>query len=362
MIPITRPELPPLEEYEALLAEIWQSRMLSNFGPFAQRLEGLASDYLTVPTRVVVSGDVGLILMIGALGLPRGARVVVPSFTFNSTVNAVLWNGLEPVFADIDPETFNLDPASADEAASRYQARLILGTHVFGNPADVDSLTEVARARNARLVFDAAHGYGSERDGRRVGTFGDGEVFSLSATKLVTTGEGGLVSTSDAMLFERMALLRGYGFLGDYNSRVVGMNGKMSELHAALGLLTLARVDDAIASRHTLVGEYRRRLGEGQIAYQLVRPQDRSTYKDFALVFESSQRRDLAETRLLEAGAQSKRYFRPCHSQEAYRSYPSVNLTNTEAVYSRVLCVPLFESIRPDEIDTVMEALEGALV
>ena len=361
MIPITRPELPPLEEYEALVAEVWQSRMLSNFGPFAQRLEGLTSNYLGLPTRVVVSGDVGLILMIAALRLPEGAHVVVPSFTFNSTINAVLWNGLKPVFADIDPETFNLDAASADEAASRYKAKLIIGTHVFGNPADVDGLTEVAKARDARLLFDAAHGYGSERDGRRVGTFGDGEVFSLSATKLVTTAEGGLVSAGDETLLARISYLRGYGFQGDYNSQFVGMNGKMSELHAALGVLTLARIEDAIASRHALVDEYRRRLGDGPIRYQLVRPQDRSTYKDFALVFESEEQRALAESCLLNAGAQSKRYFRPCHSQDAYRTFPAVNLTNTEAMYSRALCIPLFESIRPDEVDTVVEALESAI-
>lgn len=359
MIPITRPELPPLEEYQALLAEIWRSRMLSNFGPFAQRLEGLTGDYLGVPTRVVVSGDIGLILTIAALDLPRGASVVVPSFTFNSTVNAILWNGLRPVFADIDPETFNLDPASADEAASRFDAKLIIATHVFGNPADVDGLTEVASRHSARLVFDAAHAYGAERDGRKVGSFGDAEVFSLSGTKLVTSAEGGLIASADAALMERITYLRGYGFLGDYNSRYVGMNGKMSELHAALGTLTLARVDDAIKVRHQLVGSFRDRLGGAPLRFQSIRPSDQSTYKDFALLFNAARTRDRVEQSQSEANVQTKRYFLPCHTQDAYAEFPSVSLSVTESVHSRILCVPLFESLTDMELAAVVRGVLG---
>lgn len=361
MIPITRPELPPLEEYETLLGEIWQSRMLSNFGPFAQRLERLTSDYLGVPTRVVVSGDIGLILTIAALDLPRGASVVVPSFTFNSTVNAVLWNGLRPVFADIDPETFNLDPASADEAASRFDAKLILATHVFGNPADVEGLTEVASRHRARLVFDAAHAYGAERDGVKVGSFGDAEVFSLSGTKLVTSAEGGVIASADTALMERITYLRGYGFIGDYNSRFVGMNGKMSELHAALGTLTLARVDDAIKVRHQLVKTYVDRLEGSPVQFQCVRPTDRCSYKDFAVLFKAAGDREAAETSLGVGGVQTKRYFLPCHRQDAYQRADATDLPVTDSIYERILCVPLFESIRPEEIEQVAKLISEAV-
>lgn len=357
MIPITRPELPPFEDYEALLREVWQSRMLSNFGQFAQRLEKLTTDYIGVPTRVVVSGDIGLILTIAALDLPRGASVVVPSFTFNSTVNAILWNGLQPVFADIDAETFNLDPASADEAATQFDAKLILATHVFGNPADVEGLAAVADRHGARIVFDAAHAYGAERGGRRIGAFGDAEVFSLSGTKLVTSGEGGLIASSDAALIDRITFLRGYGFLHDYNSRYVGMNGKMSELHAALGTLTLARVDDAVTVRHELVARYKGRLGASAPTVQCIRPSDRSTFKDFALLFEGSSTRDAVEQSLTQAGVQTKRYFLPCHSQDAYSALPSLSLPVTESVHSRLLCIPLFESMTEAEMETVVAGI-----
>jgi dTDP-4-amino-4,6-dideoxygalactose transaminase len=357
MIPITRPELPAIADYQALLEEIWQSRMLSNFGPFAQRLERLTSDYLGVPTKVVASGDVGLMIAIAALDLTAGSTVVMPSFTFNSTANAVLWNGLRPVFADIDPVTFNLDPAAAEDAASRFDARLILATHVFGNPADVDGLAQAADRTGARLLFDAAHAYGARRDGRAVGSFGDAEIFSLSGTKLVTSGEGGLIASADASLLERITYLRGYGFQGDYNSRYVGINGKMSELHAALGTLTLARVEDAISVRQHKAGRYAARLEGSGVQLQAIRASDRSTFKDFALLFDSGEVRDDAEASLTRAGVQTKRYFLPCHTQVAYREYPRGPMGATESVYGRILCVPLFESMTDAELEAVIDGI-----
>lgn len=361
MIPITRPDLPSLKEYETLLGEIWQSRMLSNFAVFAQRLEQLTADYLSVPVRVVVSGDVGLILSIAALELPKGSSVVVPSFTFNSTVNAILWNGLRPVFADIDPLTLNLDSASADEAVERFGAPLIVATHVFGNPADIDRLRSVASRHGARLIFDAAHAYGADHNGQKVGGFGDAEVFSLSGTKLVTTAEGGLIASADPDLMERIAYLRGYGFRNDYNSRFIGMNGKMSELHAALGTLTLARVDAAVAIRHDLVAKYKARLAGLPITFQKVLPTDKSTYKDLALLFESEDARSRIEQTLAEAGVQTKRYFLPCHTQSAYVDLPRLPLPSTEVVAARSLCIPIFNDLTQSEVDLIVEGISRTI-
>ena len=156
MIPITRPELPPLEDYTALLERIWASRMLSNFGEFSKALEALAGDYLEVPCRSVVSGDVGLVCAIAALDLAPGTTCIVPSFTFNSTINALLWNQLVPVFTDIDPETLNLDVDATAGMIRESGAELIVATHVFGNPADAERLRRLASDHGARLLFDAA--------------------------------------------------------------------------------------------------------------------------------------------------------------------------------------------------------------
>lgn len=357
MIPITRPELPPLDEYVTLLEEIWSSRMLSNFGPMAQRLEAMTSEYLGVPTMVVVSGDIGLTLTLAALDLPKGSVCLVPSFTFNSTINAVLWNGLRPVFVDIDPEAFTMDPEDARRAAAGRDVSCIVATHVFGNPADADSLRTVADELGARLLFDAAHGYGSIRDGVKVGGLGDAEVFSLSGTKPVTTAEGGLIATKDEALLERIRLLRGYGFHGDYDSKLVGLNGKMSEVHAALGLLTMRRIDDALAVRDALVSEYVARLAPTGLRTQSIRPIDRSTYKDFSVTFRDRTARDRVEAVLADRQIQTKRYFRPCHEMTAFSAFSERRLPVTEDIYARTLCLPLFETLGVENVHAIGEVV-----
>jgi len=361
MIPITRPALPPLDEYVASLERIWSSRMLSNFAEYAAALESMAADYLGARYVLSVSsGDIGLILALRSLQLPPRTKVLVPSFTFNSTVNAILWNELTPVFVDIDADTLCVDPA---EVARRIDgAGALLATHVFGNPAQVAELARLVGGAGARLVFDAAHGYGSRSGERHVGTFGEAEVFSLSGTKLVTSAEGGLLATSNPEIAERFRYLRAYGFQHDYNSRFVGLNGKMSELHAALGLLTLARVEEAVAVRQALVDRYRARLAAlPGVSFQHVAASDRSTYKDFAVLFASGEQRYLAEAALTAAGVQTKRYFRPCHRMEAYRTWSHRPLPVTESTYLRILCLPIFEDLAPEQVDFVCDTIEGAL-
>ena len=358
MIPIVRPELPPLADYVRLLERVWGSRMLSNFGPFATELERLASDYLGVGVRAVASGDLGLMCAIAALNVKPGSTCVVPSFTFNSTINAVLWNDLVPVFADVDPHTFNVDPASVAHAARESGARLIVATHVFGNPADAAALGRTAAEYGARLLFDAAHGYGSLRDGVHVGALGDDEVFSLSGTKPVTCGEGGLVASRDPQLLERVVYHRGYGFQGDYESRCIGVNAKMSELHAALGSMTLPTIERALAHRQTQLARYRANLaGIAGLAYQQVRASDRSTFKDFAVVFPDGAARAAVETALKERAVQTKRYFRPCHKMAAYRPFAFEPLPHTDALYERILCLPLFHDLADAQIDMVCDVV-----
>jgi dTDP-4-amino-4,6-dideoxygalactose transaminase len=361
LIPITRPRLPSLPDYTALLGRVWSSHMLSNFGPLAVELEDRSRAYLGAGHLLsACSGDVALTLAIRALELAPGTRVLAPSFTFNSTINAILWNGLRPVFTDIDPETLNVDPDLVGDGLDRAGA--IVATHVFGNPADVDALTELAAEARIPLLFDAAHGYGSLHDGRHIGTFGTAEVFSLSATKPVTSGEGGMVATSDAELAGRLRYLRGYGFQNDYVSRYVGLNGKLSELHAALGLLTMARVDEALATRQRHVSSYLERLSRlPGVSFQKIAASDRSTYKDFAVLFESGSARNRVEAALGARGIQTKRYFRPCHEMPAYREFVEGPLPVTESVYARILCIPLFEEMTDVERDLVASTIEDTV-
>ena len=353
MIPIMRPELPPLERYLELVRKIWDSHMLSNFGPMAREFERKAQVYLGNPNvRCIASADLGLMTAIAALDLPDDAEAVLPSFTFNSTVNAALWNGLTPVFADIDAGTFNLDAASL-RAAITPRTKVIIATHVFGNPCDVDALAAVAG--DIPIVFDSAHAYGGRYRDRACGggTLGAFEVFSFSGTKLVTSGEGGLVAARDETLARKMEYLRAYGFQGDYESHMVGLNGKLSELNAALGVLTIDLVDAAVKRRHQVVARYRAALAGAGLTFQQSDPRDLPTWKDFAILCRDTATRDRVEAALTAEQVQTKRYFRPAHAMRAFRRYAKCPLPRTEDVYARILCLPIFNEIPDSDVDRI---------
>jgi dTDP-4-amino-4,6-dideoxygalactose transaminase len=354
MIPITRPELPPLQDYVKLLEQVWSSRMLSNFGTFAQLFEQRAQAVIgSKRVRAVANGDTGLILALAALDLPKGSEAIVPSFTFNSTINAVLWNGLVPVFADIDPAALTV-PASEIVRLATKQTSVVVATHTFGNPCDADALREAAG--KLPILYDAAHAFGSRYRNRSAGTLGTMEVFSFSGTKLVTSAEGGLVAASSDALIERIEYLRGYGFLGDYETHWPGLNGKLSELHAALGALTVQTAERAVKQREALAERYRERLADvAEISFQRIDPRDRTTYKDFALL--CAKDRDGLETKLKDAGVQTKRYFRPAHVMRAYKMHARGALPVTDKIAAQVLCVPMYNELSAADLDRITDTV-----
>ncbi len=353
MIPICRPELPPLERYVELLRDIWDSHMLSNFGKYAQRFEGYAQTYLgTQRVRALANCDLGLMIGLAALDLPQDGEAIVPSFTFNSTVNAVRWNHLSPVFADIDPERLTVDPLDVERLVGPRTA-VVVATHVFGNPCDHDALRAVAGSK-IPIVYDAAHAFGSRYRGRPVGTLGDIEVFSFSGTKVTTSAEGGLIAAVSDALIKRLEYFRSYGFQSDYESRVVGLNAKMSELNAALGALAIEMVEPAVERRQAIVARYREALSRLPVlGFQSVDARDRSTHKDFCVLCERQAVRDRLEQSLTAAGIQTKRYFRPAHKMEAFRRFATRSLPRTEDVAGRILCLPIFNEITESELDEV---------
>jgi len=360
MLPVARPSLPPLEKYLEFLKDIWQSRMLSNFGKYAHLFEAKAQDYLNNPwARAVVNGDVGLILALAALELPNGSECLVPSFTFNSTINAILWNRLRPVFVDIRPDTFNVDVHDVARRLSSSPAAVV-ATHVFGSPAAIDPLLDLAAEKGIPLVFDAAHAFGAMYRGRKIGdpAFGDFQVFSFSGTKQVTSGEGGLLAMGKEEYVGRIEKLRAYGFQYDYISEYVGLNGKMSELHAALASLTLDEVDAVASRRGELAQRYRKKLGgQPNMGFQEHLFEVRPTYKDFAILCPHS-RDDLA-AHLGRLGVQTKKYFYPLHTMPAYQAFRSENddLRDTEGVYAKILCLPIYNELAEADVDRVSEMI-----
>ena len=360
-IPIARPQLPDRDRFMDLVADLYDSRMLSNFGKYAQLLEERAATAIDHPTpRCVSSCDIGLVLAWRALGCRRG-EVIVPSFTFCSTVNALTWNNLRPVFADIDPLTLCLDPDEVQRLITPNTVG-IAATHTYGCPAPIAELEQIARNHSLKLVLDAAHGLGASYRGRGLGAFGDAGVFSLSGTKLVTSGEGGLAVFRDPEATRRFERLRCYGFVADYDCHDAGLNGKLSELNAGLGWLSLELLDEAAAHRREQVRLYGNELSDcGEIKFQHVPDDCVHGYKDFAILFERPEQRAAAEESLGAHGVQTKRYFLPVHRMKAYTANAAARLPVTDDVYERVICLPIFHDLRPHQIRAICRIVRDAI-
>src|SRR5262245_3638542 len=357
--PIARPHLPERDRFMDLVADLFDTRMLSNFGKYAWLLEQRAAAAIDHPRPWCVSScDIGLTLAWKALGCDKG-EVIVPSFTFCSTVNALVWNNLTPVFADVDPRTLCLDP---DEIRRLITLKTvgIAAVHTYGCPAPVDELETIARERGLVLVFDAAHGLGARYRGRGLGSCGDASAFSLSGTKIVTGGECGLVTFRDPAVAERFERLRSYGFIGDYNCREVGLNGKLSELNAGLAWLSLELLPEATARRREQVGWYREEL-DGAVTFQRVPEECVHGYKDFAILFRRPEERAAAETALANRGVQTKRYFLPAHRMAAYTHLPVARLPVTDDVYERVLCLPIYFDLTHEQVRMISRTIRAAV-
>ena len=361
-LPLTRPSVPPTTTVLPDVCRILESGILTD-GPYVRELEDRSAAFLGVRHCIAVAScTTGLMLVLRASGL--SGDVVVPSFTFAATVHAVSWNGLRPTFADIDEVTLTVSPdAVARTIGVRTSA--ILATHTYGTPCDVQGLAAVAASNGVRLFFDAAHAFGSLRAGIHLGGFGDAEVFSLSPTKVLVAGEGGIIATHDDVIAERCRIGRDYGNPGDYDCRFVGLNARMSEIHAAIALRSLESLEERISRRNKLAGLYREGLATiPGLGFPEVRREDRSTYKDFtALVDPEAFGSDAAWlARALDAeGIETRRYYSPpVHAMHAYRHLAGTNgaLRVTEAAASRVLTLPMWSDMTEEHVSRVADAVQ----
>lgn len=360
-LPLVRPHRTDVERILADVRHSLEQGTLTN-GSLVRELEARAAEYLGVRHCVAVSScTAGLMLALRAAGV--SGDVVVPSFTFAATAHAVAWNGLRPVFADVDPETLTLSPAAVRRAVG-VRTGAIMATHVYGTPCEVEELQEIADHWGVRLFFDAAHAFGSKRSGVAVGGFGDAEIFSLSPTKVLVAGEGGIIATNDATLAERCRIGRDYGHPGDYDCVFVGLNARMSELHAAVALASLEGLDGRIDERNELAGVYREALSDFPgIGFPSVPDGDRSTFKDFTILVdpEGFGLHATALASALEAeGIETKRYYAPpVHRMQAYRGLADTNggLPETETASDRALTLPLWNGMTAADAKLVGEAI-----
>jgi dTDP-4-amino-4,6-dideoxygalactose transaminase len=360
LLPIVDPEGVPGEEFLEEVRGILASKQLTN-GAYVRKFEEAAAEYLGVAHCVAVSScTAGLLLVLKSLDL-RG-EVILPSFTFHATAHAIVWNGLTPVFADCDAKTFCVAPEAVRAQVSSRTAT-ILAVHLFGNPAAVEELEEIAAELEIPLIFDAAHAFGSSSNGKRVGGFGTAEVFSFSPTKLVVAGEGGLVATRDAGLAERLRAARNYGDAGNYNPEILGVNARMSEVNAAMALYGLAGLDARIERRNEIRLRYERELRDlAGIRFQEVSDGGRSTFKDFSVIVDANkfgQSRDWVVELLHRENIGARRYFSPpVHRQKLYSAmWDGRALPVTDLVSDGVVSLPIYSSLTDESVDKVCEVV-----
>lgn len=360
-----RPTLPALDTVLADYARYYAEGMVTN-GALVARLEAAVAERLQVSHCVALSSCTsGLMLVLRALDLQ--GEVILPSFTFFATGHAVLWNGLRPVLADCTADSWTLDP---DDVERRITERTsaILAVHLYGNPCRIERLAAIARRHKLKLIFDAAHAIGSSAAGRPIGQFGDAEVFSLSPTKLLVAGEGGLVTTNDAVLARRLRAARNYGDTGTYDPELLGLNARMSEFHAALALAGLPLLDMKVA-RHNRIAETYTELLRSMpgVSFQHVQPEDTSTYKDFSILIDrgvSRLTRDTLADVLLGENVETKKYFfPPLHRQKLFAGWGTGDrgLVQTDRISEGVLSLPIYESLPDETVAQVAQAIRSAL-
>jgi len=358
---IVRPVLPDYTELIDGMQEIVSSGMVTK-GKYLRAFEEAVADHLGVKHAVGVSSCTsGLMLTYRGLGLT--GDVVVPSFTFMATVSSLVWSGLRPIFADVDVQTTNLDPESA-EAAITPQTSAIVAVHNFGNPADIAALKSVARKHHLKLIFDAAHGFGALYQGEPVGGQSDAHVFSLSPTKLLITGEGGIVATNDDSLAEAIRMGREYGNDGSYDSAFAGLNARMPEFNALMGLHSLKLLETAAQSRNETANYFHEMLGRMPgIEFQQVSPGNRNSYKDFSITVNPDEfglTRDQLALALAAENIDTRKYYEPpAHRQHAYQQfYNGSKLPNTEFLSERSLSFPMWSQMEEDVAAGICEAVQ----
>jgi dTDP-4-amino-4,6-dideoxygalactose transaminase len=345
---VTRPLLPDLAAYADLLRGPWQGGRIANGGPLHDELERALSAALDAPhLRLINNGTTALMLALRGLGLADGEAITTP-LTAPATVNAIRWCGLQPVFADIDPDRLTLSPAAVDRAVTPRTAAIV-GVHVYGIACDVAGLAAVAQRHRLPLIYDGAHAFGTRVGGASVTAFGDATALSFHATKIFTTGEGGAVATADGALAKRIESLRNFGVRKDFDVAGLGLNGKMSELNAALGLAGLPLVAAERRRRAEISQAYVEELrGVPGLRPPSLPPHELAMLQYFPLRIEAG-RRDRTFEGLKQFNVFARKYFQPlCSETPLYRGLPSsaaANLPVATEVAAEILCLPLFGAL-----------------
>ncbi|HQQ62998.1 MAG TPA: DegT/DnrJ/EryC1/StrS family aminotransferase [Pseudomonadales bacterium] len=361
---VTQPYMPPLEEFVPYLEKIWDNKILTNGGPLHQELERELCDYLGVEHIALFNN--GTIALLTALqSLRVTGEVITTPYSFVATAHSLLWNGIKPVFVDIDPVTMNLDPAKI-EAAITPHTTAILPVHCYGHPCDTTAIQKIADTYNLRVIYDAAHAFGVKDAGGSILRHGDLSVLSFHATKVFNTFEGGAIVCADAKTKLRIDQLKNFGFVDEVTVVAPGINGKMSEINAAFGLLQLKYIDQAMTRRREINDLYHGYLS-GIKGIRIVEEvgQTVANYSYFPILVEAnySLSRDELYQKLKDNNVHGRRYFYPLISEfPMYRGMNSAhrdNLPAANAISAKVLCLPIYPALTNAEVLHISNIIRG---
>ncbi|MBX0292137.1 DegT/DnrJ/EryC1/StrS family aminotransferase [Hymenobacter sp. HSC-4F20] len=357
-INVTKSYLPPMEEYVGYLAGIWERAHLTNAGPLVVELEHSLKEYLGVKHLFFVNnGTIALQIALKALDL-KGEILTTP-FSYVATTSSIVWEGSVPVFVDIDPQTLCID-ASLLEAVITPRTVAIMATHVYGNPCDVEAIEAIAKRHNLRVIYDAAHAFGVTYKDTSVLNYGDISTLSFHATKLFHTVEGGAIITNDDELAHRISYMRNFGHNGPEAFWGVGVNGKSSEFHAAMGLCVLPKVDELVRRRRELSERYDALLADTAVQRpQIQEHTTRYNYSYYPTVMPSEQVLLTVRDALNDADIMPRRYFYPSLNTLEYTGQQPAPVS--EDISTRALCLPLYYELTNEEVDTICAVIKSVL-
>jgi len=361
-VPVTKPDLPPLEKYIEYLKKVWATRWLTNNGEFVQSLEIRLEEYLNATNLLLVAnGTLAIHLALKALEI-KGEVITTP-FTFAATTNVILWEGLTPVFADVDPETFNIDPEDVEKKITD-KTSAILAVHVYGNPCYAEELQEIADKYNLELIYDAAHAFGVEYKNQSVSYYGDISTLSFHATKLFHTIEGGAIVVKDENLLGKLRLLMNHGIKSEEEVIFPGTNAKMNEFQAAMGLCNLENIDEKIQLRKKIYERYKKGLRDIEnMKFQKVIA-SKYNYNYMPVCFEGVKKRDKIYSELIKNGIAPRKYFYPLTVDFDYFKGEGVNLAEkyklnvASDIAESVLCLPLYPDLESDAVDNIVNIIK----
>ena len=357
MIPVTKPFLPPYEEYQKYLEGIWGREFLTNNGPLVQELEKKLKDYLNVDYLLYLSnGTIALQIAIKALDL--SGEIITTPFSYVATTSSIVWEGCKPVFVDIDPNTLNISP-SLIEAAITDKTTGILATHVFGNPCDIEAIQAIAEKYNLKVIYDAAHCFGTKYKNKSVFEYGDVSTASFHATKLFHTVEGGAVFSKDEIVLERMKFMRNFGHDGPEKFNGIGINGKNSEFHAAMGLCNLNYVDVVLKRRKKQCKLYEELLAGFSLKTISIGGDSSWNYAYYPLIFSSKKQTLKVKEKLEMNEIYPRRYFYPSLDEMDYIEDQKSSVSR--AVSQRILCLPLYHILKEDDQNRIVKVIKNAM-